>query len=184
MGRNPWGRKVKPSPPDGSQRRHSTSDAKICLLARRMPRNMHVHGNLEDGREESNSGNGRPRQAPRLEEPNVPMKMMLEMFSQMQRMHSETLHALKEVQQGKRESLSKRIKDLPYNGRKWQATGELDMAVQLAEFISDVERHAKRADKHGEVLKAVEESIGRIPKRAWYDATRCSSSLGTLKIKC
>ena len=108
------------------------------------------------------------------------MEAMIEMFMQMQRMHAETLQALKESQQGKRDSLSKRIKDLPYKGRKWQANGELDMAVQLAEFIPDVERHARRswridpndteADKHGEVLKAAEESIGKIPKRAWYDA--------------
>ena len=135
-------------------------------------------------RENPDSGNGRPRQAPRTDMEgqgtSMYMETMMEMFMQMQRMHAETLQALKESQQVKRDSLSKRIKDLPYKGRKWQASGELDMAVQLAEFIPDVERHAKRswridpndpeADQHGEVLKAVEDSIGRIPKRAWYDA--------------
>ena len=33
-----------------------------------------------------------------------------------------------------------------------------------------IDPYNPEADKHGEVLKAVEESIGRIPKRAWYDA--------------
>ena len=130
-------------------------------------------------REDPDSGNGRPRQAPRTDMEG-PMEAMMEMFMQMQRMHAETIQALRESQHVKRDSLSKRIKDLPYKGRKWQANGELDMAVQLAEFIPDVERHARRswrinpndteADKHEEVLKAVEESIGKIPKRAWYDA--------------
>ena len=145
-----------------------------------------------DGEERS----GNPRQHKQAKEPSPSAQEMMfaQMFQsmqamcmEMQRAHQEqsiqfqeAIMRLQQQQEAKENKLSRKIKDFPYKRRKWGADGSgSDMAVQLSEFMPEVERHARRSwgidcndatqDPHGEVLKAVESSIGAAPKRAWYD---------------
>ena len=128
--------------------------------------------------EQPNSGNPAPRQQARREED---LHEVIRMLSEANAtMITNMMKAMKDQSRQEDRSLTKLITRIPYKGVKWNSTtGDNDLAVQLAEFIPAVERHVKRswkvnpedaaADPDGEILKAVENSIGIIPKTAWFD---------------
>lgn len=131
------------------------------------------------GREEPNSGNPAPKQHQRVLDPE--MIELFRLLQQEQRQQTQALlQSLQQLHTAKDEKLSRLIHRQPYRGTKWNSSeGDAKLAVQVVDFINDVERHARRSwkvnpvvpteDPDGEILKAVEGSIGTIPRKVWYD---------------